>query len=307
MICGAILRAPKYLTRPGMLIAHGGMIFMILAGFVTYHYSTNGRMMLYEGDSASEYESYYEWEIRITELGEGDTLKQWVVPHEKFAYMDAGEQRVFHAAGLPFDLRLTGYLPNSNPLPTPMADAGVDGVMLSERALSLEAEQDIAGAYAHLQNEKGEAIASGVLWGFDLAPWVATVDGKDYAIRLQHKRWKVPFTIVLDDFIHELHPGTSMAANYESVVTKIENGVSRQVNIKMNEPLRQEGYTFFQASWGPQNAGPNEPLFSVFAVVNNPADQWPLYSCIIISIGLCIHFLQKLFVYIRAENRRRAS
>lgn len=75
----------------------------------------------------------------------------------------------------------------------------------------------------------------------------------------------------------------------------------------MNEPLRYEGFTLFQSGWGPQNAGPGEPLFSTFSVVNNPADQWPLYSCLVISAGLLIHFLQKLFSYLRAENRRRTA
>jgi hypothetical protein len=48
-------------------------------------------------------------------------------------------------------------------------------------------------------------------------------------------------------------------------------------------------------------------LFSVFAVVQNPADHWPLYSCIIVACGLLIHLLQKLARYLRAENRRRVT
>jgi hypothetical protein len=46
---------------------------------------------------------------------------------------------------------------------------------------------------------------------------------------------------------------------------------------------------------------------STLAVVKNPADRWPLYSCIIISAGLLIHFTQKLTKYLRAENRRLAA
>jgi hypothetical protein len=45
----------------------------------------------------------------------------------------------------------------------------------------------------------------------------------------------------------------------------------------------------------------------VFAVVNNPADQWPKYSCYIIGIGMTIHFLQRLAMYLRSENRRRTN
>jgi hypothetical protein len=146
----------------------------------------------------------------------------------------------------------------------------------------------------------------GVLYGMSRVPWVARVGERDYAIDLRHRRFPVPFTIRLDKFIRDLHPRTGMAANFESVVTKTQDGLDRQIEIKMNQPLRQDGYTFFQASWGPENARPGEPLFSTFSVVDNPADQWPLYSCIIIAVGLLWHFVQKLLGYLRMENRKRA-
>jgi hypothetical protein len=75
----------------------------------------------------------------------------------------------------------------------------------------------------------------------------------------------------------------------------------------MNHPLRHDGYTFFQESWGPGNAAPGDPLFSQFAVVRNPGDQGPLYACIIVSVGLLLHFIQKLLAYMRAETKRRTS
>ena len=91
-----------------------------------------------------------------------------------------------------------------------------------------------------------------------------------------------------------------------SDVTKIENGISQALKITMNEPLRHKGYTLFQASWGPANAKPGEPLFSTFAVVKNPADKFPEYACIIIAFGLLVHFSQKLFRYIKLQNRKTA-
>jgi hypothetical protein len=72
----------------------------------------------------------------------------------------------------------------------------------------------------------------------------------------------------------------------------------------MNQPLRHEGFTLYQSSWGPSNARPGDPLFSTFSVVRNPADQWPLYSCLTIAAGLLLHFVRKLLGYLRSENRR---
>jgi hypothetical protein len=75
----------------------------------------------------------------------------------------------------------------------------------------------------------------------------------------------------------------------------------------MNEPLRHEGYTFYQSSWGPQGSSPDARLFSVFAVVNNPSDRVPLIACIIIALGLLYHFGLKLFRHVRAEARKAAA
>ena len=108
----------------------------------------------------------------------------------------------------------------------------------------------------------------------------------------------------VDDFRRELHAGTTMAASFESDVTKIEDGAEEKIRIWMNHPLRRRGFTFFQASWG---TGPNDRLFTVFEVVRNPADQGPLVACIIIGIGMLIQFLQKLAGYMRTEAKRRTA
>lgn len=307
LVCGALIRVPKEWKKPGMLIAHGGILYMLVAGFVTYHFSTSGQMTLFPQERSNKYQSYYEWEIEIAELEDGLYGRHWVIPGEQFIDMDVEDTREFFHPDLPFDLMLENFVPNTMPQPTP-GDEGVEGFTIAPLPLEMEAAQNAAGAYAMVLNKEKQEVQSGLLWGFSVAPWIVTVEGKDYAIELRHRNWTLPFTITLDEFIRDLHARTTMASNFESVVTKAEPGqADRKINIRMNEPLRHKGYTLFQSGWGPQNAGPNDRLFSTFAVVKNPADQWPLYSCIVISVGLLIHFLQKLVSYLRAENRRRVS
>ena len=92
---------------------------------------------------------------------------------------------------------------------------------------------------------------------------------------------------------------------FSSDVIVTEPDVSpRPVKIAMNEPLRSRGLVLYQASWGPSNARPGDPLFSTLSVVQNPADQYPLYACIVIAIGLLLHFSRKLLGYMRTEARR---
>lgn len=306
LTCGGIIRVPKEWKRPGMLIAHGGIIYMIFSGFVTYHFSTSGQMTLFPEQRSNQYASYYDWEISIAELKDGLIGRQWIIQHDQFADMEPSDTREFFHDGLPFSLLIEGYVSNSVPVPA-AGDEGVDGVKLQAQPRAMAAEQNVAGAYAMVLDQENQEVQNGILFGFAMSPWVVTVQGQDYAIDLRHQTWDLPFTIKLDEFIRELHPRTGMASNFESVVTMTEGQVDREINIRMNEPLRHKGYTFFQASWGPQNAQPGDPLFSTFAVVNNPADQWPLYSCIVIAVGLTIHFMQKLVSYLRAENRRRTA
>jgi cytochrome c biogenesis protein ResB len=95
-----------------------------------------------------------------------------------------------------------------------------------------------------------------------------------------------------------------MAANYESEITKFEDGQEERSRIYMNHPLRHKGYTLFQESF---QEYPDGTQYSQLAVWRNPADQWPLYSCIVMSVGLLFHMVQKLLKYMKVESERRAA
>lgn len=305
ILSGAILRARKDWRRPGMLIAHSGILLMLLYGVVTNDFSIRGHMRLFEGESANFIQSYYDYELVITELKPGG--RQFIVPPDRIAALENGGSTVFHSDDLPFDIAIDGFMPNCQPAAAGGSAQGVEGVILERLALDPQAEMNIAGVYAAVHPKEGGETQYGLLWGLDRGPWVVEAGGGQYALDLRHQRWEVPFTIVLEKFTRELHPRTGIASNFQSTVTQIRDNVGRQIEIKMNEPLRDDGFTFYQASWGPQDAGPNEPLFSVFEVTRNPAEQWPLYACIVVTIGLLIHFVQKLLGYLRSEARRRAA
>jgi len=58
----------------------------------------------------------------------------------------------------------------------------------------------------------------------------------------------------------------------------------------MNEPLRHQGYTFFQASFIEELDGEA----TVLAVVKNYGRLFPYISSIIMSIGLLVHLMVNL-------------
>lgn len=323
MTLGAIVKVKKRWKGVGMLISHIGMLMLLAGGFVTWAFSTDGYMALYSGMSSNRVESYREWQLEIVPLSkEGVAEKAWIYPAGYLETMMPDEQRVIHAESLPFDVVINGYAKNATPIPTaaPMA-AGVtgkelDGFKLSPQKPSKEAEQNLPGCFIEIRPRDGGAPIEAILWAgsyrFDPRenpmPFTFTVGDQLYGALLVKKSWTVPFTVRLDEFIFERHPGVSMARNYESRVTRFEEGQpEKPLEIKMNEPMRHAGYTFFQESFGPSGAQPGDDMFSQFAVANNPADQWPLYSLIVTGVGLGVHFLIMLVQFTTRSRKRFQS
>ncbi len=311
LIAGGIVRIRKNKNTIGNLVTHAGMLLMVAAGFVNYTYAQDGHMTLAENEQASEFVSYYSWEIAIAQPEDGKIAQEMIVPNDAFAYVKPGNPKTFTSDALPFDLTITDFYRNSVPVGAgPFVQQTmhvIDGYALQSLDLDREAERNAAGAYVVVKEKQSGATHEGIVWGLADAPWGVSVGCKKYTVDLRHKRYPLPFAIALDKFHHENHPGTGMASMFMSEVTKIENGSKTPVKIQMNEPLRHLGYTFYQASWQPANPATGRPVLSTLAVVKNPADQWPLYSCIVITIGLLIHFVAKLWKYLRAENRRLAT
>jgi len=315
LLVGGLIRIRKRRATAGIIITHIGIAVLLLAGFVKYYHSYEGHLTLYEGERCDEFESYYEYEIALTrDLGNGQ-IREYLIPGEQFVGMDRGSSLRFTNPDLPFDLTLRHFMRNGSPLPKgPMFSVNVpvvDGFYLRERAPAKDAELNTSCAYAELEEKGSGAVQMGLLVGRALSPsttasnpWVTEVAGQTWAIDLRHRRFPLPFTIHLDDFTAKFHPRTGTASSYESEVTMIDGDVVQPLVIRMNEPLRDGGHVLFQSSYGPQGARPGDPMYSVFSVVKNPSDQWPLASCVIIALGLLIHFVSKLWRYILSQARR---
>jgi hypothetical protein len=180
----------------------------------------------------------------------------------------------------------------------------VEGIVFRELPPAKEAEQNVPGITATIiaKDLRREAL----LWGMQESPYATTIDGRRFALDLHQRRWPLPFSVTLRKFTHERHPGTTMDRYFSSDITRVEHNVATDIHISMNDPMRYSGYIFFQSAWGPPNAMPGQPRYSVFSVVENPADHGPLVALIIVAIGLLIHFGRKLALHVGAEARRRA-
>jgi len=305
----AVLRLRIGWRGVGVMIVHLGILILLVAGLAKMVSGEEGILRLFEGQQSDYFESERLWEVAIWEIGGAEPVPEHVIEHSFFSDLDGSSSRTFTSKELPFDLVLSGFVPNCRALPEGAIDetAGpiVDGYGLRAVAAAGDDELDVAGL--HAEARVGGESRRGILWGFEVLPWTVNAGGKDWAITLRLARYPMPFSIRLEDFEKEDHPGMRMAKAYRSTVTRIDDAGSDRVLIQMNEPLRHEGLVFFQSSWGPQNLASPSRFYSVFSVVRNPADRWPEYALWVITAGLVIAFGRKLLVFLASRERTPAG
>ena len=137
-------------------------------------------------------------------------------------------------------------------------------------------------------------------------PETFAVNGKQYEIALRSTRYYQPFRLTLLKATHEKYKGTEIPKNFASRV-RIENpsaNESRETEIKMNDPLRYSGLTFFQYQMGADEAAmrAGQKPSSTFQVVRNPSWLTPYLSCVLISVGLIFQFMQHLVGFVRKRT-----
>jgi hypothetical protein len=305
LLVGGFLRMRRTWRVLGIYVVHTGIALLLLAGFVKLKYSDDGYLALYEGDSANFFESHYHWQLAISKPG--PNAREILVGEREL--LQATTQRVaLQSPELPFEVIVDAYAHNTRPKPAGNSVDGaevIDGYSLLAVAPAVEKEHNMPGAYLTIRKKAGDEQRLWV-WGSSMLEPRArsiAIGDETWSIDLRKQRYALPFTVRLDDFRKEDHPGTTMAKSYESDITQRIGRDDRRVEIEMNAPLRDSGYVLFQSGWGPQTPGAQARYFSIFAVVRNPSDYWPLWACVIIGAGLLIHFLLKLWRYIQREAR----
>ncbi len=331
LMVGGLMRLKWKLRNAGVLITHLGIGLLLIAGFVKLEYSYSGALALYEspasGDvvptrvyESSTFVSFHDYELALIK-DTGDAFEERVVPEAKL--LSAMTDVVtLTGEGLPFELQIHHYMENCRPLPKgPMVRAtapvldpgdGGPGILLSPLKLQPEREHNIAGCYVRVL-VAGQQHAEGIVFGAEMRPrelrrypFTFQVGDDRYAVDLRKVVFDLPFSMRLDRFVKRDHPGTMTPADFRSFVSVVDGDQKIESQIYMNTPLRKDGFVVYQTSWGPQiNGQPNggPPWYSVFEVAANPSDQWPMYSCWVIGVGILLHMLMKLSRFLSSSTR----
>ncbi len=113
-------------------------------------------------------------------------------------------------------------------------------------------------------------------------------DKNVYYVSYGQVRLDINTEITLKDFKMDHYPGTNRPATYQSLVTR-PDGVDHLIS--MNEPLKHNGFTFYQASFQPNSEG--QVVASILSVNQDPG-RWIKYiGSLVISIGVVILFYDR--------------
>ncbi len=307
---GGILRMRKGRRQIGVLISHAGILFLLVAGAVSHHRSERGHMMIPEGGSSNVAEDYYEHTVEIAEIKDAKPAAIHVIRGRYLTDLTDDRIRSVGLPGLPFDMEFGRYLTNADIKaagfePPPRDTLALGGYYLSPKPDEINAEANTPGCIARIVRRDGKKEDPFLLSAAAFHPFTVREGDRVFTVSLRKRQWVMPFTVRLDKFTAEFHPGTMKPSSFESAITRIEGTTEVPAVIRMNEPLRYAGRTFYQASYQQLGQPPHTRMASVFEVVSNPADQWPLYSLCVVTAGLLLHFILRLVDAIRTLSRPR--
>ena len=180
------------------------------------------------------------------------------------------------AVGLPwmgFEITLTGHHPSHYPvrIPTSVTPIQDNNELIKGRLKAVEV--DVSGTRFWVTNER-----------------LMSADGPNGKVifSLGRQALNLPFEITLDQFKMDTDPGTNNPASYESFVTlfKGNEGASKH-HVFMNNPMKHDAFTFYQASYFQTQQG---PYGSVFSVNYDPGRPWKYLGSLLLVLGSIWHF-----------------
>jgi len=317
LLVGGLWRIRKSWRTAGVIVIHVGMAMLLAAAFVKQYHSQDGYLALLEpikdargnvldpGEESDDFVSFHRVEVAIWDAAQETDVNELLVPHEQVIDLVDGRTRTFTHAALPFELELSGFVENTRPMPKgpnwQAASPTVDGMALLGMEREKENEKNAQGLTVRFKDPSDGRTAEALLYIFERFPATFEAGGKTWAVSLRRERYQMPFTIRLEDFRKEDHPGMSMARAFESDVIKIQGGREEKKLIQMNDPLRSEGLVLFQSSFGDDGRGRS---FSQFSVVRNPSDHWPEYATYVIAAGMLLVFIPRLVRFARSQRSR---
>jgi hypothetical protein len=273
--------------KSGLWVVHAGLVLLVIGEFVTGMFQKDNRLAFENGQTTNYVVSPREVELAVIDTTDPAMDDVYSIPGSLLA-----RETTVRVPGTPVSIRVKRFYENSQLFrltegEAPAATSGV-GVQVVVRAAPPVTTDDAANTSSAVVEPLGGGRSYGswlVSTGLG-APQSFVHEGHSYQLVMRERREYLPFALTLKKFSHDVYPGTDIPKNFSSLVhlSNPRTREERDVLIYMNQPLRYSGKTFYQASFGK-----NDTL-SILQVVENPGWLLPYVSCVLVTLGLLIHF-----------------
>ncbi|HTK84960.1 MAG TPA: cytochrome c biogenesis protein ResB [Patescibacteria group bacterium] len=280
----------------GTIVMHIGAAVLLFGGFLTAHFSSEGSMVIPQGESRAYVESNDEVELAVIDQTESKDIA--------FSFDKLKAGTILSNSAIPFAIETVSWCRNCGleRLKQPVTEGNPHGVAINFVLHSIPRdpvdENNRSGLTFRLKNAGDKDGLYAVFEDMPI-PEIVDIKGHQYLIAMRNVRTPLPFSVRLIHFKQTLYPGTNKPKAYESEVVVDDHGAQWRSLIRMNEPLRYKGYTLYQASYlegAPQAT-------TVLAVVRNIGRLFPYIASIVICIGMLIHLFQRLPVILRERPK----
>ena len=287
--------------KAGVITTHLGVLLLLIGGGITAWFSSEGMMVIEEGNSSNYVFNLYKKELAIINMNNYDYDDVVAINDELLA-----KEGIIENSAIPFSIEVIDYFTNCKI--KERFDSGLEykgfakQFELSELKDEQEIETNRPGITFRISNSNKETDGIYSLFLEQKAPQTINVNDKFLNLALRRERTYLSFDLELIDFKKDMHPGTEIARSFSSKVNLHEDGIKRTILIKMNHPLRYKNYTFYQASY---REGFDKDT-TILSVVKNYGRLFPYISSIIISLGLLLHILLKIPRLFKERTKRSA-
>jgi len=298
LITAQLKRLEMSWRKMGIWVVHAGLIVLFAGEFVTAFFQVETRMAIEQGQTLDFVESPREMEVALVDVTDPRRDQAHSVPESLLA-----RGGVVDVPGTAIALDVKRFIRNAelsvrrsgDPDPIANRGAGTRVAVTSVPSVSNDDQVDRRAVFI-------EPIAGGRRYGVWLVSNALGTrqqfdhEGRTYELSMRPRREYLPYAITLKKFSHDVYPGTDIPKNFSSLVRLSASGEERDVLIFMNQPLRYAGRTFYQASFG------KDDTLSVLQVVKNPGGLLPYVSCVMIALGLIVHFAVSLARALRKQR-----
>jgi ABC-type transport system involved in cytochrome c biogenesis permease subunit len=304
--------------RSGILVLHAGLLVLMLGELITSFCQVESQMAIFTGESSNFVQSGLHSELAVVLPSDNKSTDDVVVVPD-WLLRKGG---TISDDRLPFDIKVEQFMVNSDlarsrsvflkRIPSAgenkaTAGRGVKQIAVEKRegsGVDVNQKYDSPSTYVtFVDKATSKALGTYLMSVHVTSAQKIEADGKDYEVSLRPMRTYKPYTIALKAFSQEFYQGTDVPKDFRSTIhlSDPSSGVERDLIIYMNSPLRYAGEAFFQSGVLGRGSG------TILQVVQNPGWLLPYVSCVLVGVGMAVHFMIMLVGFLQKRNRLAAA